>query len=200
MNRQLLYLLLVLVLIVAASPVLLRLFATDGLSQASSEGFAPPRVAPFALEPSRPAEPRSILVSDPIHESFQGVSPSNKPVVAVSDTAYDAMTLKQRSDTLKDIQQIVREEIRTARTQPLLDSSAPSALASPSASALASPSASALASPSAQQGMDYQRRCDKDQDEYRCPKNPDGSCPPVPDLSQYIRKDQIPCWGCAINY
>jgi hypothetical protein len=237
MNRQFLYLLLTLIIVVAVSPMLLRTFGTDGfvpplegfartsegfvhplgglsrtsegfvhplggLSRTSegfvhplgglsrtSEGFAPPRVAPFGLESPRPAEPHSILVSDPpIQEAFEGVS-SVKPVVAVTDTAYDAMTLKQRSDLLKNVQQIVREEIRAGRTQPLL--------ASPSSSLSSSSSC-----PSVQQGRDYQHRCDKEesQEEYRCPKNPDGSCPPVPDLTQYIRKDQIPCWGCAIDY
>jgi hypothetical protein len=24
-------------------------------------------------------------------------------------------------------------------------------------------------------------------------------CPPVPDMTQYIRKDQIPCWGCNLK-
>ena len=25
------------------------------------------------------------------------------------------------------------------------------------------------------------------------------SCPPMPDMSQYIRKDSIPCWGCNLK-
>jgi hypothetical protein len=49
------------------------------------------------------------------------------------------------------------------------------------------------------QGKEYEDSCYKGT-EYRCPKNPDGSCPPVPDMSQYIKKDQIPCWGCSLDY
>lgn len=25
------------------------------------------------------------------------------------------------------------------------------------------------------------------------------SCPPMPDMSLYVRKDQIPCWGCYLK-
>lgn len=25
------------------------------------------------------------------------------------------------------------------------------------------------------------------------------TCPPMPDMSQYVRKDQIPCWGCNLK-
>lgn len=170
-------LLLVLIVVVAASKML-------PLHLLRVEGFMPPRVAPFSLDPPRPAEPHSIRTPLVVQEAFEGVS-SVKPVVAVSDTAYDAMSLKQRSDTLKDIQQLVREEIRAARMKPLTDFSSPAN------------------GPAEAQGQDYQRRCEKggeDGEEYRCPKNPDGSCPPVPDLTQYIRKDQIPCWGCAVDY
>ena len=35
------------------------------------------------------------------------------------------------------------------------------------------------------QGKEYESQKYKGEDEYRCPKNPDGSCPPVPDMSQY---------------
>lgn len=24
-------------------------------------------------------------------------------------------------------------------------------------------------------------------------------CPPMPDMSLYVRKDQIPCWGCSLK-
>lgn len=173
-------------------PLFLALIVIVALSQMfplpllRTEGFMPPRVAPFSLDPPRAAEPHSIQVSPSIQEAFEGVS-SVKPVVAVSNTAYDAMTLKQRSDTLKDIQQLVREEVRAARTQPVLDDT----------------SSGPKNSYAEAQGLDYHRRCEKDGEEeekYRCPKNPDGSCPPVPDLTQYIRKDQIPCWGCAVDY
>ena len=31
------------------------------------------------------------------------------------------------------------------------------------------------------------------------PKRHVKKCPPVPDMSLYIRKDQIPCWGCVLK-
>jgi hypothetical protein len=30
-------------------------------------------------------------------------------------------------------------------------------------------------------------------------RRPEKKCPPMPDMSLYIRKDQIPCWGCNLN-
>lgn len=231
MNRQILYLLLVLVLVVAVSPILLRLVV--------SEGFAPPRVAPFELAVARPAEPHAILVSEqPIMESFhgscgevdecggyqeeeEGEYVQKKPhVVSVSDTSYDAMSLKQRSDLLKNIQQMVREELMGDRTKPLLpdctdsecdscSSSASSPSSASSASASSASASSASSAPSAtsdsslamKQGADFQKRSEKDPIiQQNPPKNPDGSCPSIPDLSKYIRKDRIPCWGCAIDY
>ena len=30
-------------------------------------------------------------------------------------------------------------------------------------------------------------------------KCPVKKCPPMPDMSLYIRKDQIPCWGCVLK-
>jgi len=59
-------------------------------------------------------------------------------------------------------------------------------------------------SSSTQQGKEFHKTSQKcesgDEDSYRCPKNPDGSCPPVPDMTQYIKKDAIPCWGCSVDY
>ncbi len=97
------------------------------------------------------------------------------------------MTLKQRADLLNQVQRMVRDEIRTARQLEVLKKE--------------EQEEKELSNPSERQGLDYHRRRHDDQEEeHRCPKNPDGSCPPVPDLSQYIRKDQIPCWGCSVDY
>jgi hypothetical protein len=39
------------------------------------------------------------------------------------------------------------------------------------------------------QGKEYSSRCHKDK-----------SCSQQPDMTQYIKKDSIPCWGCSLDY
>jgi hypothetical protein len=49
------------------------------------------------------------------------------------------------------------------------------------------------------QGKEYEESCYKDTD-YRSTNDSDSTCPPVPNMSQYIKKDEIPCWGCSLDY
>jgi hypothetical protein len=170
------------------------------------EGFSVPRVVPFELEAL--AKTKEPFASSPASASAAPAFPASalaapalatgeKPIVEISDTAYNAMTLKQRSDLLRDVQRLVRDEIRMARQLNPLNEQGQQQEQS---------------NHSEWQGRDYYRRRQKEQQEdqgqqgqqqeqeYRCPKNPDGSCPPVPDMTQYIRKDQIPCWGCSVDY
>lgn len=115
-----------------------------------------------------------------------------QPQVAMSDTSYDAMSLKQKSDLLTNIQKIFRNELLANR--------------STDSSMMDTTSSSCSDTSSTQQGNEFNKvsqKCDDpsgDEDSYRCPKNPDGSCPPVPDMTQYIKKDAIPCWGCSVDY
>ena len=114
-----------------------------------------------------------------------------QPQVAMSDTSYDAMSLKQKSDLLTNIQKIFRNELLANR--------------STDSSVIDTTSSSCSDTSSTQQGNEFNKasqKCDgpSDEDSYRCPKNPDGSCPPVPDMTQYIKKDAIPCWGCSVDY
>lgn len=105
------------------------------------------------------------------------------PEVSVSKSGYDAMMLQQKMDLLKDIQKVVRNELIASRTtEPvgMLEKSGKK-------------------TDSVAQGEEYSDSCYKDT-EYRCPKNPDGSCPPLPDMTKYIKKDEIPCWGCSVDY
>jgi hypothetical protein len=105
------------------------------------------------------------------------------PEVSISGTGYDAMSLQQRAELLKDIQKVVRNEILANRsTTPILNEVEHKKETNSTA-----------------QGKDYTQTCYNDT-EYRCPKNPDGSCPPIPDMSQYIKKDAIPCYGCSLDY
>jgi len=105
------------------------------------------------------------------------------PEVSLSTAGYDAMVLQQKMDLLKDIQKVVRNELIANRTT----------------DPVGMVGSAGKVTDSTAQGKEYEESCYKGT-EYRCPKNPDGTCPPIPDMSNYIKKDQIPCWGCAIDY
>lgn len=112
------------------------------------------------------------------------------PEVSLSESGYDAMKLQQKKDLLKDIQKVVRNEILANRmTTPMMKDKLKD-----------SEKDDTEESDCTMQGKEYESQKYKGEDEYRCPKNPDGSCPPVPDMTQYIKKDAIPCWGCSIQY
>lgn len=135
-----------------------------------------------------------------VEEPFVGAS-SSSPIVSVSDTAYNAMSLKQKSDLIRQVQNMVRTELLAARQLHNLKEELHEEEEE------YEEEREHHHRPSEDQGRDFYRRsekssetCNGGEDEYRCPKNPDGSCPPVPDMTQYIRKDQIPCWGCSIDY
>jgi hypothetical protein len=51
-------------------------------------------------------------------------------------------------------------------------------------------------SPSNYQGKEYRRDCPKNSGKK---SNNKQQQPPVPDMSKYIRKDSIPCWGCNVE-
>jgi hypothetical protein len=109
--------------------------------------------------------------------------PLSAPQVTISDTGYKAMELQQRNDLLKDIQKVVRNELLLERnTTPIVPGGNIQSVTDSTA-----------------QGEEYESSCYKD-NEVRCPKNPNGTCPPIPDKSDYIKKDAIPCWGCNIDY
>jgi hypothetical protein len=105
------------------------------------------------------------------------------PEVSISGSGYNAMSLQEKADLLKDIQKLVRNEVLAHRaTTPIINGETKH-----------------KKTDSIAQGQDYESSCAKDT-EYRCPKNPDGSCPPMPDMTQYIKKDAIPCYGCSLDY
>ena len=98
------------------------------------------------------------------------------PQVTVSGTSYDAISLKQKSDLLTNIQKMFRNELLANRST---DDS------------IKDTSSSYSDSSSIEQGDVFNntsQKCDgsSDEDSYHCPKNPNDSCPPIPDMTQYI--------------
>lgn len=106
------------------------------------------------------------------------------PEVSVSKCGFDAMALQQRADLLKDIQSVVKNEILANRS------------VTPVTNSDVKPTAKTA---SVSQGKEYENSCYKDTD-YKSSKNSDDSCPQMPDMAQYIKKDAIPCWGCSVDY
>ncbi len=143
-----------------------------------------------AAAPVQPIPATGTPTVQPIPASGTPITPATParvdivPEVSISGVGYDALTLQQKADLLKDIQTIVRNDILANRaTKPIISGE----------------TRHSASTDSTAQGQEYESSCHKDT-EYRCPKNPDGSCPPVPDMTQYIKKDAIPCWGCSLDY
>jgi hypothetical protein len=97
---------------------------------------------------------------------------------AAAEASPAAAEKATRSGLLRDIQQVVHNELAsfkgmtTASSQPMFQTASPDKV-------LLSDD------PSLQQGTEL-----KAARPTYCPK----------DMSQYIRKDQIPCWGCTLDY
>lgn len=109
--------------------------------------------------------------------------------VQVSDLAYDAMSKNQRSALLSDIQKVIRNEMLSNRsTQSVMDTDKKK---SESTEEELDEDSDFTA-----QGRDYRKNSHKKED--ACSSS--GSCDPLTDMTKYIRKDQIPCWGCNIDY
>lgn len=107
-----------------------------------------------------------------------------RPQVTLSDTGYTAMELKQRSDLIKDIQKIVKNELLADRATHhantgQMDYSGQSA--------------------STMQGREYGRHSQKS-DYNNDDSDNMGNTQHCPDMSNYIKKDSIPCWGCSLDY
>jgi hypothetical protein len=130
-------------------------------------------------------QPSAIPIKPTVSDT---VMPQNTviPSVSVSGTAYDAMSLQQRSEVLKDIQQAVKNEIlanRQTEVLPVQSSQAQSNVNQTNA---------------IQQGNEFNIKKQNTVKDVKEQLN--GGCPPIPDMSDYIRKDQIPCWNCTLDY
>jgi len=108
------------------------------------------------------------------------------PRVSVSDTSYTAMELQNKSELLKEIQTIIRQEVLANRNQP---KNHPLAMGNRGSK---KPNRKSVA-------HDDNDSCDEDDNtdsvqqgsEYKRGKE---------DMSQYIKKNAIPCWGCSLDY
>lgn len=138
--------------------------------------------------------------------TFDRQEPSS---TAISDMSAQAKSLKQRMDILSDVQTLLKRKTLEKRRRPSKKKSCeceddcecedtckkeescppdacPSAACPKPPAACPKPPASRSASrpkPSAAltQGKEYKKACDHD-------------------MSQYIRKDSIPCWNCNLDY
>ncbi len=108
--------------------------------------------------------------------------------IVISGSGFDAMSLQQKTELLRDVQKLVKNEVIADRMLDNLNNATAQGT-----------EAVAATSNALQQGQEYTTECKK-KCEGPCPRNKDGTCPPVPDMSEYIRKDQIPCWNCTLDY
>jgi hypothetical protein len=89
-----------------------------------------------------------------------------QPQNTLSDTAQTAMASQGKSDFLKSIQKIIRNELIASR--------------STDADMIGASDSSCNPTDSTQQGQDYMSS--------------------KSDMSKYIKKDSIPCYGCTLDY
>jgi hypothetical protein len=122
--------------------------------------------------------PTSTLTSTATTTPASTTTPTPTPTPTIATSPIDALALDthERAKFLRDIQDIVRTEllstkqITTANSQPVL-------------SAATAPIATGQIAE--QQGREAVTAREK-----ACAK----------DMSQYIRKDSIPCWNCTLDY
>ena len=141
------------------------------------EGFtnavASPTVAAAAPASGNPA------VAPPVTDVSGLLSALAAPAMPADDatpetTAAGPAAWKQEwSKMLRDIQDVVRGEIRQARMAPVVNGAANGANAKADGSG--------AATPATLQGLEHSANCEKD-------------------MSQYVRKDSIPCWNCTLDY
>uniref|UniRef100_A0A6C0KS63 Uncharacterized protein n=1 Tax=viral metagenome TaxID=1070528 RepID=A0A6C0KS63_9ZZZZ len=164
-------------------------------SPANGASTAP--VAP-AVAAAAPAVAASVL-APAASPQFNEV----KPEVSVSDTGYVAMQAKQKSDLLSNIQKIVRNELLANRmTEPTI----PTKKRDEYDNTVDDSHCTA-------QGSEFKKAtpkrmskgCPDNSDPYDDSDQPKDSVPKpykshMPDMSKYIKKDSIPCWGCSLDY
>ncbi len=116
-----------------------------------------------------------------------GSVPQNNQVTAenqLSETGANAMDLQDKMGMLKNIQKMVRNELIASRSTDCM-----------------LPDSMDVMTDSCAQGKEYEKSNYKDTTgKDTTIKGANGSCPPQPNMSEYIKKDKIPCWGCSLDY
>jgi hypothetical protein len=94
------------------------------------------------------------------------------PQIGVSPMGAVAADAQQKTDFLSSVQKIIRNELLAARSTDTGVTSQHGPVSSPPSQALS-------------QGKEYSNG---------------GHKTTCPDMDDYIKKDSIPCWGCALDY
>lgn len=146
--------------------------ATEGFTVATPVPTTSVTV-PVTAPVTAPATPPTAMPTAPSTTPSSVTTPAT---LATSDIDALALDKQERAKFLRDIQDIVRTEllankqITTANSQPIL--------------------AGSIKEPSGNQIAEQQGREAVTAREKACSK----------DMSQYIRKDSIPCWNCTLDY
>jgi F0F1-type ATP synthase membrane subunit b/b' len=139
------------------------------------------------------------------------------PKVSISDTAYDAMELNQQSSLLKNIQKIIRNELLATRsTQPVQTSTSGAKISHSEQQGKEFKNASgksmndriqSRAEPSNAAPYGNRSGVLNDMKKNSCHmehcKNDGMNCDSDDECasdSSYIKKNEIPCWGCTLDY
>jgi uncharacterized protein (UPF0333 family) len=172
------------------------------------------RYAPYAGQTAY-LVPRGSLNSDDAVGTFIIPSPSKptvvNPRIELSDTGYTAMKMNKHSNLLNDIQKIIHNEMLSNRSLDIVVKN----VNPPGGSMQRNKSIDALAKQDPLQQAIAQQAMSKKGASYNgssngssCGGSCGGTCDTcsssrdenAPDMSKYIRKDQIPCWGCSLDY
>jgi hypothetical protein len=160
-----------------------------------TEGFAD--IAPVASPGLVTAAPASMGPSQNVATASSapapaGIRPPVSPTkVEVTDQGYASMEKNQRSALLRDIQKVIRNELIANRATEHVKKGCDDDDEEECDSDHGDSTANA-------QGRDYKKNSFK-KEEDACATG-GGSCGPLKDMTKYIRKDEIPCWGCNIDY
>jgi hypothetical protein len=132
------------------------------------------------------------------------------PKVSVSDTGYDAMKLNKQSNLLNDIQKIIHNEMLANRSLDVIvknpnNRGVGGQAATGQATGQATGAAGMSAKDIAQLPPNMRAKARKQMQKNSCNGSCGGTCNSCqsdndPDMSKYIRKDQIPCYGCSLDY
>ena len=168
--------------------------------------------------------PRGLNNPDDSYGTFIIPSPSKpnviNPQVSLSDTGYAAMKLNKHSNLLNDVQKIIHNEmlanrsldviVKNANGRGVTGASVPAPSAGTSVKAAARRAETLGATPDVAKAIAklppkiQAKALSEIKNENSC--NSCNSCNGSersendPDMSKYIRKDQIPCWGCSLDY